>query len=654
MKLFFIYQVLLLSFTINASAQKNIVFLVGERENSTSQTMPSLAISLEDQFKYKTFYINIPKNGAAENIELIKKADLLICYMHLRYLPQEQIDIINTHIESGKPVIAFNSTSRAFARAPKWFSRYFGGAHRGSVTEEGKSTVTVIPEQIQHPIMRDLGSLNFATDKAISIPGPLNKSATPLLMGKRATSPAFPVAWTYKSRKNMKVFYTSLGSAEDFKNKTFQKMVYNAVQWCFSNEKTPNTSLKKYPDPPELNAPKNAVILFDGKDLKQWEHWDLLQNPHSIEIDEQIQKFSNMGFKQKINWKVKDKAIVTEPGSGDIISKKNFGNYLLNIDFLLPEEPDYIEPSTRGSGGIFISGRYEIRLNAGSEQSKTGPNSIYTVRAPDHSRGMTPGVWHNMKINYDHTDKGPAVISVSVNGKRVQDNIKLNKRTPYGIIEAIGKENPDDVSLHTVPQKFTSEKIKMAENDFTISTRFKTKASSGTIFARTSEITGWERDGKAFFIGSGKVYYDIGWRAMINSNRNINDGEWHHVILTNTKDMCTMYVDGEVTFMKKKFNRPDPPGHVLKIGYAFKNFFRPFEGEISNVRYYDRALKYQEVIKLSEENIAPENPILDWKPDQKKTVIKKNDEKEITLKGPIRLHGDFSRIRYANIWIKER
>jgi hypothetical protein len=30
--------------------------------------------------------------------------------------------------------------------------------------------------------------------------------------------------------------------------------------------------------------------------------------------------------------------------------------------------------------------------------------------------------------------------------------------------------------------------------------------------------------------------------------------------------------------------------------------------------------------------------------------VKKSKE---TLKGPIRLHGDFSRIRYANIWIKE-
>ena len=653
MKTTFICHIILIMLITPIFAQKNIVFLVGERFHSTSQTMPALAISLEEQFKHKTYYINIPKNGPAENIQLIEKADLLVCYLHLRNLPKEQLSLINKYLDSGKPLIAFNSTSQAFESQPEWFALNFGGAYRGKVKDSNQSTVTVIPEQMKHPICRDLPSLKFKTTSPTTIPGPLSIGATPLLMGKSGISPAFPVAWTFIPKKGNKIFYTSLGTAEDFKKPSFTKLIQNAVQWTLSDHKPSETTFTTYPPPPKMEPPEKAIILFDGKDLSQWRHWDLLQHPNSIKIDEQIQKFSNIDLKTKPKWSVRNNSIVTELGKGDLISKKAFGNYLLNVDFLMPEEPDYIEDDTRGSGGVFISGRYEIRINTGNYRSHTGPNSIYSLRSADFESEMKAGIWHNMKIRYIHLDKGPALVSVDINGKRMHGNIRLQKTTPYGILEPISRENANDLSLHTVDKAFTDEKMKMGENEYTVATRFKTTSQTGTVFARTSEVTGWEKDGKAFFIGNGTLYYDIGWKGIISTNRQVSDGKWHHVVLTNTKDMCIMYVDGEVAFMKKKFNSPDPDGHVFKIGYGFKNFYRSFGGEISNVRYFNKALSYQEVMQLSERNTAPIKPIFDWKPEKKVNVNVESNEKNIILKGPIRLHGDFSRIRYANIWLKE-
>ena len=51
---------------------------------------------------------------------------------------------------------------------------------------------------------------------------------------------------------------------------------------------------------------------------------------------------------------------------------------------------------------------------------------------------------------------------------------------------------------------------------------------------------------------------------------------------------------------------------------------------------------------------VPKGTVLDWKPaNNKAQEVNKKGEAEL-LKGPIRLHGDYSRIRYANIWIKEK
>ena len=654
MKITFTCCYILISCFTHVFAQKNIVFLVGERYNSTSRTMPELAISLEEHLKHKTYYLNIPKNGPAENIELIEKADLLVCYLHLRNLPKNQIDLINKHFQQGKPAIAFNSTSQAFEQFPDWFATYFGGGFRGTVKGSNESTISVLPDQIQHPIFKTFKEFSFQSTRPTIIPGPLNNRATPLLMGKSGNAPSFPVAWIYKAKETGKTFYTSLGSPEDFKNPVFNQLILNAVRWSLSDEKNPKAPHVKYPAPPELKAPENAVVLFDGQNLNQWRHWDLLQHPNSIKIDEQIQKFSNIDIDTKPSWKINGKSIVSEPGKGDIISKNSYGNYMLNIDFLIPEEPEYVEEGTRGSGGVFISGRYEIRINAGSKRSRTGPNSIYGLRPPDYEMDMTPGVWHNMKIHYKHINKGPAIVSVAVNGKQMHGSIKLKNPSPFGILEPISQENPDDLSLHTVDKEFTDKKMKMGGNDFTVAARFKTTSDKGTVFARTSELTGWEKDGKAFFIGDGKLYYDIGWKAIIHTNRQVDDGKWHHAVLTNTNDMCIMYVDGEVTFMNKKFHSPDPEGHVFKIGYDFKNFYRPFNGEVSNFRYFNKALSYQEVMQLSEQNKTPVEPVFDWKFEKETKSADITDDKETILKGPIRLHGDFSRIRYANIWLKEQ
>lgn len=655
MKIIFTSCIFFLLFFTPLYGQKNIVFLVGERYNLTNQTMPALAVSLEEIFQHKTYYLNIPKNGSAENMHLIEKADLLIIYIQLRNLPDNQIKLINKHIESGKPVIAFNSTSQAFEKQPEWFAKYFGGGFRGKVNEKGTPSVTVLPENINHPIVANLNKKSFTVSTPTIIPGPLDKKAVPLLMGQTGSSHSFPVSWSFSYKNGQKIFYTSLGVADEFKNPDFLELIFNAVKWCLSEEKN---SFKKVrpgniPDPPNLQAGGKAKILFDGKNMDHWRHWDLLQTPVSLDLDETFQKFSNITNNTKPNWKIRNGALVPQPGKGDIISKESFGNYTLNLDFLIPEEPDYVSENLKGTGGIYISGRYEIRINTGSKRTHTGPISIYSLRPTDHDVNIEPGKWYNLKIQYKHVNKGPAIISAMLDGKTLHGSIKLDKPTPYGIIEPISRENPVDQSLHTVDKEFTGKKMKMDDNPFTVATRFKTTSKTGTIFSRTSQITGWERDGKAFFMGGGEIYYDIGWRAIIHTHRKVNDGKWHHAILTNSGDMCTMYVDGEVAFMKKKFTRPDPQGHVFKIGYEFKNFYRPFQGEISNVRYFDKALNYEQVIKLTNENKPPIPPVFDWKPDEGKKAVALNEDEKAILKAPIRIHSDFSSIRYANIWVKE-
>jgi type 1 glutamine amidotransferase len=42
-----------------------------------------------------------------------------------------------------------------------------------------------------------------------------------------------PIAWTNRYGKS-RIFYTSLGHEDDFKNENFVRLLANAVEWCLA------------------------------------------------------------------------------------------------------------------------------------------------------------------------------------------------------------------------------------------------------------------------------------------------------------------------------------------------------------------------------------------------------------------------------------
>jgi type 1 glutamine amidotransferase len=52
-------------------------------------------------------------------------------------------------------------------------------------------------------------------------------------MGKIAKAEPEPVAWTNTYGKS-RIFYTSLGHADDFNDPSFVRLLSNAVEWCLA------------------------------------------------------------------------------------------------------------------------------------------------------------------------------------------------------------------------------------------------------------------------------------------------------------------------------------------------------------------------------------------------------------------------------------
>jgi hypothetical protein len=174
------------------------------------------------------------------------------------------------------------------------------------------------------------------------------------------------------------------------------------------------------------DAPSDAIVLFNGKSLKDW-----------VSV-----KDSNQAAK----WTVLNGAFTVKKGTGNIQTKKKFMDYQLHIEWRIPKT---IKGSgqARGNSGIFLASTgpgddgYEIQVldcynNKTYVNGQTG--SIYKQSIPLANACKKPGDWQTYDIiwtaprfNDDGTLKTPARITAIHNGVLVQNNVEIQGGTTY-------------------------------------------------------------------------------------------------------------------------------------------------------------------------------------------------------------------------------
>jgi type 1 glutamine amidotransferase len=90
----------------------------------------------------------------------------------------------------------------------------------------------VAEKAADHPILKGVDLTQLVGNGSLYLTQPLAKSATPLLIGTIPGKDSEPVAWTNRPSTGNRVFYTSLGQIDDFKEPAFQQVLKNGIQWA--------------------------------------------------------------------------------------------------------------------------------------------------------------------------------------------------------------------------------------------------------------------------------------------------------------------------------------------------------------------------------------------------------------------------------------
>lgn len=167
-----------------------------------------------------------------------------------------------------------------------------------------------------------------------------------------------------------------------------------------------------------LLPPSDAIVLFDGKDLTKW-------------VDKN-------GDNAK--WTVKDGVFTVKKGTGNIKTVREFNDFQLHIEWLVPGNITG-KSQARGNSGIFLQGKYELQV-LDSYNNRTYANgqagSIYKQAPPLRNAMRPPGQWNVYDIIYtaprfkeDGALFTPARVTVVHNGILIQNNFEIKGNTEY-------------------------------------------------------------------------------------------------------------------------------------------------------------------------------------------------------------------------------
>jgi hypothetical protein len=185
-------------------------------------------------------------------------------------------------------------------------------------------------------------------------------------------------------------------------------------------------------------APADAIVLFDGKDLAQWQGG----NPQGIEA-----------------------GTINILKTGEIRTKKQFGDCQLHVEWMTPANPDG-GPMNWGNSGVFMMDLFEVQIIESRDShiyADGNAAAIYGQTPPLVNASRKPGQWQTYDIVFTapRFQGGkllkPARVTVLQNGVLVQYHQAILGATAHKTFPAYhttATEGPIRLQQHHSAVKF--------------------------------------------------------------------------------------------------------------------------------------------------------------------------------------------------------
>jgi putative membrane-bound dehydrogenase-like protein len=255
---------------------KHIVFLAGDHEYRSEESLPELARILAKHHGFKcTVLFNIDPatgeivagNSNMPGMETLDSADLAVVFLRFQNFPPEQMKHFDNYLRRGGPVVGLRTATHAFKmKQDEPFGQFsydsksaayelgFGHQVLGQTwvghygrNHQQSTRITIVDDKKSHPILRGVKDVWVQAGGYVGKPidGEILTFAQPLNgmtpdSSVDATKPPMPSEWTrtYKSAsgKAGRVFTSLYGTSEDILNDGYRRLLVNGCFWALGLE----------------------------------------------------------------------------------------------------------------------------------------------------------------------------------------------------------------------------------------------------------------------------------------------------------------------------------------------------------------------------------------------------------------------------------
>ena len=219
----------------------------GSNEYHSEISLATFKHFLESQYKVQCILIQArgQLNQFGEfsdlpGLDSLAHADVILLFTRRVTIPDDQLDQIKRYVDSGKPVVAVRTASHGLQGWPEFDKTVLGGNYQGHFGLEFKQTASPVEGLQNHPVLE--GVTKIISSSSLYKTAPLASDAKLLMVGSTPQS-SQPSAWT-RVYKGGRIFYTSLGSPEDFENPSFRRLLTNALFWAAGRKALQEKPLK--------------------------------------------------------------------------------------------------------------------------------------------------------------------------------------------------------------------------------------------------------------------------------------------------------------------------------------------------------------------------------------------------------------------------
>jgi type 1 glutamine amidotransferase len=258
---------------------KHIVFLAGDEEYRSEDSMPQLAkiLAVRHGFKCTMLFAINKETGEIDpqtldnipGLEALDTADLMVMFLRFRELPDDQMKHIIDYTSSGRPIVGLRTSTHAFNYVNHKDSPYAKYSFRSKDPDGGYGRLVFGETWIDHYgrhqqestrglIVKGMGNESIARgiddiwgESDVYDLTALAGDCRPLVMGQvlsgmnpndkpNPDKRIVPVAWTKtytgEKGKTARVFTTTMGHSFDFFNEGFRRLMVNACYWAMGME----------------------------------------------------------------------------------------------------------------------------------------------------------------------------------------------------------------------------------------------------------------------------------------------------------------------------------------------------------------------------------------------------------------------------------